>query len=333
MNDARQSTPTVTVIIEGYNETQDLGDANNTMEALRQQDFPTEQVEIILLGNASQAERWNGRYRGDSQFWRVQAIHAPGLSYLQLKNRGADLASADILAFTDSDVWPHPTWLRSIVETIRAGGDVSIGLSMFKSARSWEWDRATRLAAASITWGWVVGKDHDPATQQTLAVGFMDHNFGIRRETFLRHRYSDEFGRLCGAPLLTRSLLDGGCRLVVHPRQRVTHSFSWWYWMSGLHFRYGYEVYVLRRLNDRYPNRWIARTRVFEPLVTLFWHVALDVPRWWRVSRLLEMSITRRLTILPTVIALSCVAHTMELLGMYATMVAPAAMRRWAESV
>ncbi len=329
----RPEKPVVSIIVEGYNESRDLGKAINTIEALQRQDFPAHQVEIILMGSAAQVKEWKTLYAQSEPFWGIQAIEAEGLSYLQLKNRGAQFASAEILAFTDSDVHPHPTWLSSLVDGIRGGGDVSIGLSLFKSATSWEWKRVSRLAAASITWGWVVGNQVDPDRNIPYPVGFMDHNFGLRADTFRRHRYNTTFGRLCGAPLLTRSFLDSGTKLVLQPHQRVTHYFSWFYWLKSLHFRYGYEVFMLRRMNDQYPDRWIARTTIFEPILTMIWHILLDVPRWFRVSRLLDIRPVRRVMLLPLVIAMSCLARTAEMAGMYFTMIAPDTMKRWAESV
>jgi len=333
MTTTRLEKPVVSVIVEGYNESRDRGKAVNTIEALQHQDFPAHEVEIILMGSAAQVRDWKILYAQSTLFWGIQAVEAEGLSYLQLKNLGAQFASAEILAFTDSDVYPHRTWLSSLVEGIRGGGDVSIGLSLFKSAMGWEWNRTTRLAAASITWGWVVGKQLDPDRSIPYPVGFMDHNFGLRAATFRRHRYNTTFARLCGAPLLTRSFLDGGAKLVLQPHQRVTHYFSWFYWLKCLHFRYGYEVFMLRRMNDQYPDQWIARTKIFEPVMTMIWHILLDVPRWFRISRLLDVHPVRRVILLPLVIVMSCVARTAEMAGMYFTMVAPDAMKRWAESV
>lgn len=330
---SREDKPVVSIIVEGYNESRDLGKAVNTIEALQHQDFPAQQVEIILMGSAAQVKEWKALYAQGTPFWGIQAVEAEGLSYLQLKNHGAQFASAEILAFTDSDVHPHRTWLSSLVEGIRGGGDVSIGLSLFKSATSWEWNRATRLAAACITWGWIVGKEIDPSRQLPKPVGFMDHNFGLRAETFRQYQYNSEFGRLCGAPLLARSFLDGGEKLVLQSGQRVTHYFAWGYWLKSLHFRYGYEIFMLRRLDKQYPNQWIARTMIFEPVITMLWHILLDLSRWGRVSRLLGLRPLRRVLIFPALLGMSCLAHAAEMLGMYSTMVAPERMKRWAESV
>jgi hypothetical protein len=161
----------------------------------------------------------------------------------------------------------------------------------------------------------------------------MDHNIAFRAETFRLHPYRLDQGRLLGAPLLYRKLKDAGVKISFNPEQQVVHFFSWDFWLVKLHFRYGYEVYLLRRLDKAYPNQWISRTMIFEPLVTMAWHVLLDVPRWFRVSRLLGVNRIRRLTILPVLIALSTAARCAEMAGMYATIMAPTAMKRWAETV
>jgi hypothetical protein len=86
-------------------------------------------------------------------------------------------------------------------------------------------------------------------------------------------------------------------------------------------------------MNDQYPNQWIARTAIFEPVMTMMWHILLDVPRWLRVSRLLDIHPVRRILLLPLVFTMSCVARASEMAGMYCTMADADRMKRWAESV
>ena len=42
--------PLVSVVVEGYNESLSLGRASAAIDALLEQDFPLEQVEVILVG-------------------------------------------------------------------------------------------------------------------------------------------------------------------------------------------------------------------------------------------------------------------------------------------
>jgi len=71
--------------------------------------------------------------------------------------------------------------------------------------------------------------------------------------------------------------------------------------------------------------------KILEPLVTMAWHMLLDIPRWSRFSRVLQISLPRRLLLLPVVVLMSFGARACEMAGMYATLLAPEAMKRWAE--
>jgi hypothetical protein len=328
-----KSRPVVSVVIDGYNESRSFGTARDTLLALERQTFPLKQVEVVLIGSASQVKEWQTVYSDKTPFGDVRFAVMEHAHYLEMKLRGAELVSGSIVAFSDSDVFPTPAWLASVVEGIQAGADVTIGMSLFKVSNSWRSDSASRLAAASITWGWIIGKKLDPLSHLPVPVGFMDHNVAFRTEIFRRYPPRLDNGRLLNGPLSYRALKNAGVKMILIPKQQVVHYFAWPFWLSKLHFRYGYEVYLLRRLDKTYPNQWIARTGILEPLVTMAWHTLLDVPRWWRVSRLLEVPLRRRIAILPLLLILSLTARGAEMLGMYSTMLARDVMKRWAEAV
>ena len=319
--------PLVTVVVEGYNESQDLGAASNTIEALSNQDGPVDRVELILVGTSEQVASWGDVAAIDHPFHSLRTLPLDDAHYYELKNGGADVARGEIIAFTDSDVMPQRHWLRSIVDGIDEGADVTVGLSLFKSSDGWNHALPSRQVAASITWGWVVGKGRGSAA------GFMDHNVAMRAAVAREHPYRTEFGRVVASPLLYRTVANAGRRVVLQPLQQVIHYHDWRYWLTSLHFRYGFEVYRLRRLDPDYPNQWISRTGPLEPLVTWAWHVLLDVPRWLRYSSRLGLPLRRRLGLLGMLVPMSVAARGMECLGMYATMVAPRRMERWARSV
>lgn len=327
--------PRVSIVIEGYNESKDQGVADDTILALTAQRYPLDSVELVLVGSKDQAQSWAQRFADPAPFAQVTAVAAEGESYYGLKNRGATLARGEIIVFTDSDVRPTPTWLGAIIEAMEAGADVSVGLSLFKDADGWSAKSVWRWMAVSITFGYILG----PIRRGTLAWpevtvrGFMDHNVAIRAAWFKNDQYRTEYGRVIASPLLFRTLKRAGARIILHPQQRIVHYFKWSYWLHKLHFRYGYEVYRLRRLDPDYPAQWISRTGIFEPLVTWIWHVVLDGPRWLRFSRLMGMPLLMRLVTLPAAMGLSVVARGTEAVGMVGTMIAPTAMRRWAESV
>jgi glycosyltransferase involved in cell wall biosynthesis len=324
--------PLVSIVVEGYNESRELGKAVNTLDALaEQQGCPLDQVEIVLVGSPEQIEAWSTAPASRHPFFGVKTVPIEDAHYLELKNAGADAASGQIIAFTDSDVLPRRRWLASIIAGIESGADVTVGLTLFKSAASWDPTPASRQAAASVTWGWVVGRNGRRSRREP--VGFMDHNYAVRTEVARDHPYRTDHGRLLGGPLKYRELANARRTIELQPEQQVVHYHSWPYWLVKLHFRYGYEVYMLRRLDRDYPNQWIRRTGVLEPVVTMGWHMLLDLPRWVRFSGLLGLRRSRRLLLLPLVVAMSAAARSAEMAGMYCTMAAPNRMRRWAQQV
>lgn len=330
MTNALPPPPTISVVIEGYNESREQGKADNTIQALLHQDFPLDQVELILVGSSSQVEEWRHRSENPRPFHSVKAVPADGARYYELKNQGAQFATAEIIAFTDSDVYPVPTWVSAIVANIRRGADVSVGLSLFKDARRWSATSLPRQMAVSCAFGYILGPINEGEAQVR---GFMDHNVALRAEVFRQTTYRTEFGRIIASPLLFRKLKDGGFNIRFAAQQAITHYFGWRYWLRNIQFRYGYEVHRLRRLDPGYPNQWIRRTGVFEPVVTMGWHMLLDVPRWFRFSRMRGRSPLAAWLSLPALVAVSGLARAAEMAGMYATMISPEAMRRWSESV
>jgi glycosyltransferase involved in cell wall biosynthesis len=320
----------VSVVVEGYNESLDLGCVDDTMCGLARQSFPLDAVEVILVGTAAQAREWQRTYASGMPFRRVEAVGADGAHYYQLKNVGAQQAAGEIIAFIDSDTCPEPGWLEAIASGIRSGADAVAGLSLFRSDSGFGPYAAAMEAAASISWGFVVGGQ--TRARSPRARGFLSHNVGFRAETFRRHPYRTDLGRTCAGSFLYRTLTQSGATIVLQPAQRVAHTFSLRWWLSRLHVRFGYEVYLLRRLNDAAAARWVMRLSVLEPLLTMVWHSLLDVPQWLRFSRLLGAGATRRIALLPLVVGMSLAARGAEMVGMYRAILSPEAMRRFAES-
>jgi glycosyltransferase involved in cell wall biosynthesis len=329
MSEVAVKKPAISVVVEGYNESRDLGTADETMAALKQQDFPLDQIEVILVGSPSQTQEWQQTYAGETGFCSVRTLEFNGAHYYELKNGGAGIATGNIIAFTDSDVHPRPTWARAIVTGIHNGADVVAGPTLFRDAGGLPPDSPLMRACASITWGWVVGKGKQG--EFLSAVGFMDHNVAMRAEVFRQHQYRTDLGRVIASPLLYRLLANAGLLVAIQPQQQATHFFSWRYWLR-LHFRYGYEVFHIRRLDSQYPNQWIRKAGVLEPLATMIWHILLDIPRWFRFNRILAIHPFYCWLTLPVLILPATLARGSEMLGMYATMMSPKTLKQWAEN-
>jgi glycosyltransferase involved in cell wall biosynthesis len=314
--------PAISVIVEGYNDSLDLGSALETVKSLAGQTWPLEQVEIILAGSAQQAAGWQEALAQEHRFFAVKVIGAEA-HYYRLKNLGAEAASGDILAFTDSDALPEDGWLEAIARGIEGGAPVVAGVTLYRPESGRARFPSLLTVAASISWGFVVG---DPAP------GFLSHNVGFRRSAFEQIRYREDLGRTCAGWFLHEALVRNGLPVQFQPEQRVRHVFTWRWWLSRLHVRFGYENYLLRRMNPGAPYGWTRHLSVLEPLAAMAWHVVLDVPQWFRFTNRIGWSRFGQVAYIPVVLLLSLGARSAEAYGMYATIFAPERMRRFALS-
>jgi len=317
--------PAISVLIEGYNDSLDLGSALETVASLAEQTYPPKQVEIILTGNQSQAARWKEALASEHRFFAVKVIAADA-HYYRLKNLAAEAANSDILAFTDSDALPEKGWLEAIVQGISSGADVVAGITLYRPETGVSRFPNLLTVAASISWGFLIGQPGQPAR------GFMSHNVGFRRSAFERLRYREDLGRTCAGSFLYEDLVHAGVSIRFQPHQRVRHVFTWSWWCKRLHARFGYEVFLLRRINPSAPHAWTRHLGLLEPLATMAWHVLLDFPQWLKFSRCLGWSWPRRVVYLPCVLLMSLGARSAEAVAMYSTILDAERMRRFALS-
>jgi len=91
-------------------------------------------------------------------------------------------------------------------------------------------------------------------------------------------------------------------------------------------------VLLLRRLDVKGQHGWLDAVKLLEPILTMLWHMALDVPRWLRFGRILGVPAGRRVLLLPVVGVMSLLARGGEMVGMVQTIASPEAMKRFAES-
>jgi glycosyltransferase involved in cell wall biosynthesis len=316
--------PGISVVIEGYNELHGPGELDDTMSELERQAFDLADVEVVLVGSAAQVEEWKKRYGEGTPFHRVEFVAADGAQYYELKSRGAAVARGAIIAFLDSDAPPTPGWLAAVAEGIERGADAVAGLSLFRPSAGVAVNPLELVAAACISWGYVVGNG--------FPNGLVAHNVAFRAEVFRSYGFRSDLGRSCGGWFLYCALKEGGARLALQADQRTGHVYSLGWWLRTLHLRMGYEVWRQRRLDPRYPHRWVVRTGPFEPLLTMTWRVARDVPQWWRFAKALGLTPSRRLGMLPLVVPMALAARGAEAAGMYASMLDEPRMQRFAET-
>lgn len=118
--------PFATIIVPNYNEAHRLPRCLDSLLAL---DWPADQREIVVVDNGSTDASRDVAGRYASRGVRLLVEKKIRSSYA-CRNLGAHAARGDLLAFTDSDAWVDPLWLRNAWEAMAARGADYAGTSV-----------------------------------------------------------------------------------------------------------------------------------------------------------------------------------------------------------
>jgi GT2 family glycosyltransferase len=92
------------------------------LQALATQTYPADAIEILVVDNGSSdepgavARRWP----------RVRLLSEPRISSFAARNRGIEASTGHVLAFTDADCSPHPSWLEKGIECLQRVPDCGL---------------------------------------------------------------------------------------------------------------------------------------------------------------------------------------------------------------
>ncbi|MFC1683354.1 glycosyltransferase [Candidatus Zixiibacteriota bacterium] len=96
------------------------------IQAVSAQDYPAERRELILVDNGSTDS--TGKIIRDSELQGVRGVRQPAGGSYTARNAGVRISSGSVLAFTDADCTPEPTWLsQGVQRMVDAGIDVLAG--------------------------------------------------------------------------------------------------------------------------------------------------------------------------------------------------------------
>lgn len=114
-NGKQHKAPTVSVVIPVYNNADRL---RKVLEAVQQQDYPSECYEVIVVDNGSTDESpaVAKSFEGVRLLFETEYLGSP----YSARNRGVEAAAGDIIAFLDSTCRPVSQWLREGVQVLRA---------------------------------------------------------------------------------------------------------------------------------------------------------------------------------------------------------------------
>lgn len=105
--------PTVSVVVPVYN---DVTALERCLDALAEQDYPAELVEVLVVDNASTDDVSAALSAGS----RVRLLHEARRGSYAARNTGVREAKGEVLAFTDSDCVPRSDWLQRGVAALTA---------------------------------------------------------------------------------------------------------------------------------------------------------------------------------------------------------------------
>ncbi len=137
--------PLVSVVIPIYNGEKDLPDL---LECLRQQTYPSKQVEYLLVDNNSSDRTREILEAAAASTAKNQSsaikLHPLNQNQIQssyaARNTGIQAAKGEIIAFTDADCRPKPDWLTNLIQpfTVENVGIVAGEIVALSGKTIWE---------------------------------------------------------------------------------------------------------------------------------------------------------------------------------------------------
>ncbi|MDQ4054434.1 MAG: glycosyltransferase [Actinomycetota bacterium] len=119
MTTSPERTPSVSVIVP----VKDDPRLELCLEALVRQTYPEDRVEIVVADNGS-----DGPPSGlAASHPRVTLLHEPQPGSYAARNAGVRHAKGEVVAFTDADCLPDPTWLERAVARLGDDADIVTG--------------------------------------------------------------------------------------------------------------------------------------------------------------------------------------------------------------
>jgi glycosyltransferase involved in cell wall biosynthesis len=321
----QQLRPRVTIVIEWENA--QLAEQSRCLEMLRRL---TQQIDEVYLASP-QSGGFEVILLYDNEACLVDAIRqavdpfflpakpycvlrlepTPGQSYFVQKNRGAELASTDVVVFIDSDVIPEDNWLAGLLSYF---ADPNIQFVCGNSYLS-----ATNVYSKSFALFWFfplrATKDVFESRQTFLA-----NNFAVRRQIMLKYPFQPVPGTTRGwCRTLARRLKDNGIEIYYNSAARVSHPAP-----NGL------SHFVQRALAQGRDDVFNRKARGHGELLRHFLKVAIQpVQATWKVlrnRRKVGLSIVQT----PAAMAIAAGFFCLIIAGYLLALLAPGfAMRRW----
>jgi glycosyltransferase involved in cell wall biosynthesis len=227
------STPQVSVVIPTYGRGESL---RHTLAALAKQDMCG--FEVVVVDDGS-PEPVSEDTSPTTDVFELRIIRQDNAGPAAARNLGAQQARGEILAFTDDDCLPQPTWLSTLTREISSHPEALVGSLTFNGLPDNNWSSASQLII-DLVYDYF---NRDPENAYFLA----SNNLSCRRELFLTLGGFDTAFPRAGAEdrdfcdrwrMTKRPIRLTGEPLIEHRHAQTFRKFI------DLHYRYGRGAYL-----------------------------------------------------------------------------------------
>jgi len=178
------------------------------LEGLRQQTYPKDRYEVIIVVNEPEQRSLACELRDNEK-----TVWEPNFFSYNARNSGIEASQGDVIALTDSDTTPSPGWLANGVQAMNeSGADLLAGhIEVTTSTR-----RLTNPALYELMFAFDQSKNVTGGFSTTA-------NLFARREAFTKFGLFQETARTGEDFDWTRAAVGAGARLVYTPTAIVDH--------------------------------------------------------------------------------------------------------------
>lgn len=321
--------PAVSVIIPVRNRPAEITACLNSLTRL---DYPADKLEIIVVDDASEdaTPEVVNRFPG-VRLLRMQQHRQASFC----RNRAADAAQGDILAFIDSDCLANPTWLKELVPAFRDASLGALGGWVDAAFEENGLDRYEKVKSSLKIGAWF------KRSEQVERFFYVPTcNFLVRREAFLSLDGFRETLHVGEDVDFCWRLQDAGLVLEYRPMGRVSHKHrNRLAAFCTRRFDYGTSEPMLQQLHtDRVKTLYLPWTEsLFWLSVVLAMALKTTVPLFLgggtllvdglkkhRKLKIRQIPITRRQVFIAIIRGyLSFVCHCCSFISRYYLVVAP----------
>lgn len=192
-HDARR--PSLSFIIPVYNDQTNITRCVRSITALhnfRQDD------EVIILDNGSTDGTHQILHQLGFQFEVIEDLHVSAL-----RNRGAQMAKGDLLAFVDSDVELFPEWLENSIPMfcdpmmVAAGCFPEVPTEATWVQRAWDVHQRGRQPSSPFPIAWLPSMNLMVRREAFQSIGGFNENLETAEDVDLCYRLANHGGILC----------------------------------------------------------------------------------------------------------------------------------------